>query len=139
MNNSSNGFWENPKNMLAGVINAFNVITNRGDYKHKITKQPISFNDIKISYGAFYAGYHWLINNKKISGEKKKDLIAKKQIVDGLFNQNIPNKKIYYKTNTEENTMLKIHKSVANRIPTTNTNVNSFASNLSRLKLQGNK
>jgi hypothetical protein len=114
MNNSSNGFWEDPKNMLAGVIQAFNVITNRNDYKNKITKQPISFNGIKIMYKGFYAGYQWLINNKKISGEKKRDLIAKKKIVD-VFLNNI--------------------KKIANRIPTTNTNVNAFASNLSKLKL----
>jgi hypothetical protein len=131
MNNSSNGFWEDPKNMLAGVIQAFNVITNRNDYKNKITKQPISFNGIKIMYKGFYAGYQWLINNKKISGEKKRDLIAKKKIVDVFFNNDKP--KINYIT--EENKMLNKIKKIANRIPTTNTNVNAFASNLSKLKL----
>ena len=128
MSNSNNRYWVNPTNILANVIQAFKVITNRDNYTNKNTKQPISLKSLKDMYRGFYTGYHWLIFNKKISGEKKRDLIDKKQIIDTFFNKI---SKINYIT--EENKMLNKYKKLANIIPTTNTNTNAFASNLSEL------
>jgi hypothetical protein len=108
MNNEK---WNNPKKVLDALYQSYEVITNRFKYENKNRKQEISIDQLKSLYNGFYAGYNWLLTNKLISGDKKIDLIAKKQTLDIFFNQNIKNK---------ENKMLNIHKSVANRIPTSN-------------------
>jgi|688.fasta_scaffold1784709_2 hypothetical protein len=112
--NNNNKNWTNPKIVLDHLNKLYIYITKRLEYKHKITKQTINNNTLMSFYSAFNLGYSWLISNNLISGDSKKDLIAKKKALDELF---ITNKG--KKLNSPKN------------VP----NINGLASNLQSLKL----
>jgi len=79
MNNQNNKNWTDPKIVLDHLNKLYEYITNNLKFKHKITNQPINTNTLMSYYSAFYVGYSWLIPKNLISGDLKKDLIAKKK------------------------------------------------------------
>lgn len=101
------------------INKSFEVLVNK--YKYNLSNE-----DKKSLYSGFYAGYKFLMLNKKIPDNIKNDIISKKQILDKLFSENI----------TNPNNMVKIHKNVANKIKINTGNINNFANKLAKLKIK---
>jgi hypothetical protein len=117
------------------VEDTFNIITNKSIYKHKNSRKNISHEEIKIFYNGFYIGYKTLMEDKKLPKQLKIDLIAKKEIIDSYYSKNIT----YPNYN-----MVKLYKSLANRIPTntskiSNQNLSAILENLEVKTVKTNK
>jgi len=127
MNKLNNENFNDPKIILNLLNKTYEVITNRLNYKE------IGNDTLKSLYAGFYSAYIKLMKSKIIPDAIKKDLIAKKQILDIFFKTNITDRKINKKLNT-----LNIHKSVANRINTSKLEQERLEQNLQKLQLTNN-
>jgi hypothetical protein len=113
------------------VEDTFKVITNKLNYKHKNTGKNISHEEIKTLYNGFYLGYKILMKDNQLPKQLKIDLIAKKEIIDSYYSQDItyPN---YNK--------VKLSKNQANRIPAnlflSNEHINNKLNRLKQLELK---
>ena len=128
--------FNDPNTILKILYETFKVITQKYLYKNKNTGKDLDIDTLKKLYTGFYLGYPRIMENMQISDDIKKDLIAKKHILDGFFTKNIKN-------NNEKTKMLKIHRSVANRrnkISTSESsnNLNKIADNFSKVRLHPN-
>jgi serine/threonine protein kinase HipA of HipAB toxin-antitoxin module len=139
MNKSHNENFNDPAIILNLLYKTYDVIINRLNYKNKNTGKEIGNDTLKSLYAGFYSAYIKLMESKIISDTIKKDLIAKKQILDIIFKKNITDRK-----KNKELNVLNSHKSVANRINTSKLLNNSkleqerLEQNLQKLQLTNN-
>jgi hypothetical protein len=89
---------------------AFNILTNKLEYKVQKTGKNLDNKTLKGIYQVFYTSYYFLIQNQKINKNIIDELSLKKNIIDKLFQKNI-------KSLNRNNANLMKYKSYANTSP----------------------
>ena len=83
MNQTQTKFWIKKAN------DAFNILTDKSEYKVKNTEKNLDNKTLKGIYEVFYTSYYFLIKNQKINKNIIDKLTLKKNIIDKLFQKNI--------------------------------------------------